>query len=280
LRAAAVKLGGRADVIVVNKDLDDVLLRLRPPSILSGTMRLEGGDIKSLIPNGSASRLDSSDLQAVNDWARAVQMSQRGTLPPNMRPSVELQSTTPGLGGTGMGFLQEEGTFRIDTVRPGQYLFRVEILPEGIYIKSARTGGLNALVDPVDMGEGDATLDIVLARGAGEVSGFVRNERGEPEANVTVTLWPTVAVPGRPYSGTISTITDQTGSYRLRRIPPGDYHLAAWNASERGLLSSHAFLTLFNSRTAKVEVEEGARLTVEAKVMPAEVVRQELAKLP
>jgi protocatechuate 3,4-dioxygenase beta subunit len=279
LRTAVVKLGGRADVIVTNKDIDDVSLRLRPPSIVSGTMRLEGGDIKSLIPEGSASRL-ASDIQAVNDWARAVQMSQRGSLPPNMRPSVELQSTTPGLGGTGLGFLQEDGTFRIDTVRPGQYRFRVELLPEGVYVKAARSAGLNVLLDPLDLTEGDSTLDIVLSATAGEVSGFVRNERGEPEANVTVTLWPTVAVPGRPYSGTISTITDQTGSYRLRRIPPGDYHLAAWNASDRGLLSSHAFLTLFNSRTAKVEVEEGARLTVEAKVMPAEVVRQELAKLP
>lgn len=129
------------------------------------------------------------------------------------------------------------------------------------------------------MREGDATLDIVLARGAGEVSGFVRNERGQPEANLTVTLWPTVAVPGRDYGGTISTITDQTGSFRLRRIPPGDYHIAAWTPSDRGLLSSHAFLTLFNSRADSVEVGEGARLTVEAKVMPAEVVAREVAKL-
>jgi hypothetical protein len=217
----------------------------------------------------------------VDAQLEAIDMSQRGSTPPNVRPLVWLQSTVSRLGGAARGILQEDGTFRIENIRPGQWWFRVEILPEGIYIKSARTRGLNALIDPVDMREGDATHDIVLARGAGEVSGFVRNERGEPEANVTVTLWPTVAAPGRPpYSGTISTITDQTGSYRLRRIPPGDYHLAAWTASDRGLLSSHVFLTLFNSRAAKVEVEESARLTVEAKVMPAEVVRQEVAKLP
>jgi len=271
--------GGRTEVTVTNKDVDEVVLRLRPGSVLSGTMRLEGADIKTLIPAGSPSKVDWSSVVEVEEHVRAIQMSLNGSPRPNARPSVELFNIVRALGGTGMGYLQEDGTFRVENTAPGRYWTPVMLLPEGFYVKSARSGGVDALIDPVDLTEGNATLDLVLANTAGEVSGMVRNERGEAQTNLKVTLWPEVATGGRMNDGIFSAVTDQSGSFRFRTVPPGNYHLAAWESVDSGLLRSHAFLTLFNSRAAAVEVGEGARNAGEAKLIPAGIVAVEVTKL-
>jgi sarcosine oxidase gamma subunit len=74
--------------------------------------------------------------------------------------------------------------------------------------------------------------------------------------------------------------TDQSGSFQLSNLAPGEYRIAAWEDIEPGLAQNPEFRALFESKAAKVTLQESAHATVEIKLIGRDATVAEAAKLP
>jgi hypothetical protein len=93
-----------------------------------------------------------------------------------------------------------------------------------------------------------------------------------------VTLWPKIADPS-PIGGTRPSITDQNGGFQFKGLAPGDYYIAAWEDVDIGLMQSTDFLNHFTSEAASVTLSESGHENREVKIVPADKVAAEVAKL-
>lgn len=139
----------------------------------------------------------------------------------------------------------------VSTGLDGAYEFRD--LPAATYrISVTRSGYLpldygqrrpGELGRPVELGEGQVVdkLDFALPR-MGVITGRVTDERGDPIEGVTVLAMRSLFFNGRRTAvpiGSASILTDDTGEYRMSRLPPGAYYVMAmtketWKVVENG----------------------------------------------
>ncbi len=269
--APPVTVSARTDLTIANSNADDVEVILRTGVTVSGKFRLEDGEITSVIPPGSPSRLDTA--KDIDTRMKAMDASARGVLIPNNRPSVNL-------GGSNIGLFQEDGTFsKIVEIPPSRYSLNVALLPEGVYVKSATFGGVDALHAPLDLTQGGGELNLVLSNQAADLAGILHSEKGDALGNVPVTLWPQTADLGSATWGIHYTTTDQNGSFRFSNLPPGRYYVAAWEDVEDSMFVSHEFLSRFDSAATEVKLAESEHARVSPKMIPAESIAAEVAKL-
>jgi hypothetical protein len=114
-------------------------------------------------------------------------------------------------------------------------------LPAGTWSLTASKGGFatrrygqrrdNQIVDPIDLADGQRIVDadFVLPRG-GVLAGRVSDEFGEPAAGIRVQVLRSQLTEGRRRLVPVGAITDQTddtGSFRLYGLAPGDYFVVA-----------------------------------------------------
>ena len=120
-----------------------------------------------------------------------------------------------------------DGTVRIGNVMPGEFRLRVEGLPAGTYVKSARLGSVDVLDQPLQFfGSTPDTLEIALSPRAGRVDGVVLNDQGRPSAGAQAVL-----VPEQHRDRTDlfqAATTDQGGRFAFDGVSPGDYRVFAW----------------------------------------------------
>jgi hypothetical protein len=257
-------------VTIANADADDARVLLASGVTLSGTFKLEGGDFKGLLPSGSPSRLETA--QDFDARVKAMAANFEGMAVPNHRPSVNVDDR--------IGLFQDDGTFsKIVDIPPSRYSLNIALLPEGVYVKSASFGGLDALHAALDLTHGGGELSIVLSNKAADLMGSVRDEKGEALDNVPVTLWPDVGL-GSATRGIQYTTSGQNGSFRFLNLPPGQYHLAAWEDADESLLLNRDFLSHFNSIATEVKLSESEHVKVDLKLIPADAVAAEFTKLP
>jgi hypothetical protein len=173
------------------------------------------------------------------------------------------------------GQLQDDGTFEITAVRPGESILNIARLPESVYVKSIRFGETDVTHSKIDVPMGASPeLAIVLSPKAATIVGVA------PGAASAVTLWIAEPDPGLRDDGFRSVNADQNGTFEFRGLPPGVYYLAAWEDADPGLLPNRDFLGKFTSAAMKIELAEGAQQAVEAPVISAEAYAAEEEKLP
>lgn len=273
------------NVLITKSDEEDVVLEVRPGAVITGTIYLDEGDVRSLIPPGSpdGSGLVSGSREQfallVDAHLSAIRASQQGQKV-NYRPSVELGNIDPALGSTGLGILQEDGAFQIARIGAGRYYMSVEMLPLGYFVKSATFNGTDALQTPLDLLQRGGELHIVLSNKSAEVTGALRDKDGKSLPGIQVTLWPKTALLGMRDFGIRKAVTDQNGAFQFRAVPPGEYYLAGWEDVEAGLLTSPEFLDLFRSDAVTVKLAENDRTQVDAKMIPSGDITAETGRLP
>ena len=98
---------GRAVVHVGEQDVDNVVVPLGDGALVTGTIRMAGGDLRNL-RLGRLSRWRPADGQGEEPVAAQV---------------------------------KPDGTFRIPRIVPDQYSVQVSGLPDGVYVKSVRLDG-------------------------------------------------------------------------------------------------------------------------------------------
>jgi hypothetical protein len=122
--------------------------------------------------------------------------------------------------------LKEDGGFTFSNVASGHYRLAALGLPDGYYMKAVRLGENDVLDAGFDVVQGQTplTITIVLAQGAADVTGVVRDAKGQLSVGALVVL--VLEGRGQPQNYRVAT-TDQYGRFALRNVAPGPYKVFA-----------------------------------------------------
>jgi hypothetical protein len=143
-----------------------------------------------------------------------------------------------------------------------------------------RFGGQDVTYSSIDLTSGGAgALEIVVSPNAAEIAGVARTEQGDAAPDTLVTLWPAHASAQVLARSVRVTRSDNAGKYTFSDLAPGEYRVAAWEQVEAAILSAPEFLQAFESAAAAANVKEGARETVELRLISADAAETEAAKL-
>jgi hypothetical protein len=236
---------GSLPVAVANADVDGVSVAVVPAGSIPGRLRVEGQ-----LPQGLT--LDRVRLRLVPVGAASAPLA-------------------GGPGGTGMVQISPDGTFRLNSVMPGDY--RVEMLPlNPAFLKDVRFDGADALNTPIRFsGMTNNGLDVVLAVGGGRVEGTVTDARSQALPSVRVVLIPDRA----RYRSDLfkTTTTDQNGRFTLTGVSSGDYKVFAWESIEEFGWFDPDVLSRAENRGRAVHVTETSNETTDVRIIPAEASR-------
>lgn len=216
-------LRGRTVVEVGDHDVDDVDAAVSPGLDISGRVRVEG----------SAS-VDLSHL--------IVQLSPPDSSGDGIDPG---QMIAP---------VKSDGSFMLTEIPEGNYGINVFPVPSGYYVK---TNPANLIETGITVGRSlSAALDFTLSPGLAVVEGSVM-EDNEPRTGVPVVLVPDATRRSYPRFYR-QAITDQSGRFAVRGVPPGDYKLfAAADISIAYFLDSDPS-SPYEDQGKAVHLEEGA----------------------
>ncbi|HEY2915183.1 MAG TPA: carboxypeptidase-like regulatory domain-containing protein [Candidatus Angelobacter sp.] len=123
------------------------------------------------------------------------------------------------------GMIQKDGTFKIDLLE-STYWLRIQGLPEGWYLHSARLDGEDVLQHGMKIqGAAPQKLELQISHTAASLTGTVSME----EKLVIGAAVKLVPINDNPYRGDLvkSTNTDQNGHFVLASIVPGAYKVIA-----------------------------------------------------
>ncbi|MGH9593741.1 MAG: carboxypeptidase-like regulatory domain-containing protein, partial [Bryobacteraceae bacterium] len=170
--------------------------------------------------------------------------------------------------------VKDDGVFRFPTAGVAKYWWSVSGVPEEVYVKSASFGEKDVTRAQLDDSTGEGgILRIVLSSQAASLSGAA--PRG-----MTVRVWPRIPDLGDSAGGMRSVTADQDGGFRFAGLAPGEYYVAATDDIEQGLAESPEFLARFNGDALLVRLDKGEHAAVDVKLISAEKVATEIARLP
>ena len=227
-------------------------------------------------------------IQVGSSNIEGISLTVRGGVPVTGRVRVEGE-TTAGLSGLrvmlqpaeagGVVFgpfpsqqVKEDGGFQLDEVGADRYSLSLNGLPEGFYLKSARSANIDVLADGLEIAAGSpAPLDIVVSSRAGQVSGTVLDPRTQKAAaGMTVVLVPQEKERRIRESFYRSATTDAAGGFTFKSLTPGEYRVYSWEEAEFGAWMDPEFLRPQESRGEPVSIQEGARQAVQVNLIPAD----------
>jgi hypothetical protein len=218
---------------VGNANIDDLVVMVPPPLVVSGRIRVEG------------------------------------TVPaPLKRLRVSLSSSDRS--SAGGAEVDDDLTFKIENVSPNQYFVYVSPLPDGYYLKTVRAGGAGGLNSGLDLTGGAAPfVDILLSPNAGRVAGTVQSDDAKHLAGGTqVALIPQEKERRDRYVQ--STRAGEDGRFAFSSVPPGEYRLFAWEELEINAVLDPEFVGSQESKGQPVTVREGDKLNVHVKLILTE----------
>ena len=169
--------------------------------------------------------------------------------------------------------MEKNGTFQLDNLLPGQYIRSASPAPasRAAAIVDAEVGvdRRHDVTDtPVELkpGQNVENVTVVLTDRATEISGTVRDARGASAPALTVIAFSTDQQHWRAQSRRIQVArTDQSGSFRLRNLPPGDYLLIASDDVEQGEWFDPAYLEQARAGAKQLSISEGEKKTLDLK---------------
>ncbi len=224
-------------ISVTGDDLSDVLVTLSAGATISGTV--------SFLPGGSP----APDYTQFRITAPSTDQSEFG---PQSNARVD-----------------KDGHFTISGVSAGAHLIRPSNGSRTWILKSVTVGDRDVTDAPfpVRSGENVANVTVVFTDKQSEINGTLTTENGTPVPEYTVLAFPADPALWRPQSRQISTARpDQTGKYRIRGLPPGDYYLATVDPSQQGEWFEPAYLDEHRSGAVRLSLGEGDVKTKDFKV--------------
>jgi carboxypeptidase family protein len=165
--------------------------------------------------------------------------------------------------------LDKEGKFTLDGVPAGQHLIRAAGAARGWMLKSVTIGGRDVTDTAIEVrsGESVGNIGIVFTDQVNEINGTVTADQGVPAPEYTVLAFSTDASLWRPQSRQIATARpDQTGQYRIRTLPPGEYYIVTVDPAEQGEWFEPTYLEDHRIGAARVTLTEGSVKTQDFRV--------------
>jgi hypothetical protein len=152
-------------------------------------------------------------------------------------------------------------TFRFTNVN-GQYLVRVDGLPEGWMLKSVRAGGRDVIDAPLSVTPGRAVegLQLVVGKGGASLSGDVSDRTGQPSADAVVLVFAENRAQWGIGSRFVRIVRpeDRTARFSISGLPPGIYRVIARDFVVEGQWEEADFLQSLLRDATRVELAEGA----------------------
>ncbi len=223
-------------------------LRLAPQTggTIRGRLRLESGGNLRLDP--SQMFLMLRELDGDDEMSGTVAMGEGSAL---------------------LAHVNANGSFEWKNIPAGRYSVQIADAsgtPDW-FVKSAVAAGSDVLDSGFSV-SGGFTLDLVASANGASAEGVVANEKGEPISDAIVVAVPEAHFRSHPerYRKAVS---DQSGHFTLRGLSPGNYTILAWDNVDGEAYYNSEFLKSYEGQGKALHVNEGERLRVQVKVLPA-----------
>jgi hypothetical protein len=258
---------GRTHLTVVNQDVSNIAVTLRPGVEVRGKILLNGtppqqfkmSNVKVSFVGTDSPLGEVAGLVAVAGAARGARGGDGG------RGGAALNA----LGGAPpVASVADDGSFTVQNVGANEYHVRVSGLPQGVYVESGRIESKDALNAPITVDSAGAQLEIQLGFSPGRVTGVVSDDRQTPVAGMQAVLVPDEARRGRT-DAYFSTNTDQNGQFTFNNVPPGRYKAFAWEDIPSGAYQYPDFLKQYEDRGQSITVNGSGAVTLDVRLIPA-----------
>jgi hypothetical protein len=199
-----------AEIELVDRDIDHVVLNALPPMALAGHIQFDDDKARPQQPQANVRRqgIQAGAQQAVSE--RIIVSSSEG---------YSSQSANVGA----------DDTFQLNDLSRNRYRLGVSWGPA--YIKSIRIGSTQVEGNVLDLRQGAPgdSVAVVVSSATGSISGTVSDDKG-PVSAATVLLAPDDEDSGQ---GNRYMQVKPDGTYTLPMIPPGKYRIAAFDEADR-----------------------------------------------
>jgi hypothetical protein len=174
-----------------------------------------------------------------------------------------------GIGFSPLTKVSGDGSFEWKDVPPGLYSVQVSATSErpDWFLKSLTVGGRDVLDSGFSVNGGATTLDLVASANGAVAEGVASNQNDGPVADAVVVAVPEAHLRGRPERYR-KTVTDQSGRFTIRGLPPGDYTLIAWESVDGEAYYNPEFLKTYEGQGKALHLDEGRRVSVQLKTIP------------
>jgi Carboxypeptidase regulatory-like domain len=168
-----------------------------------------------------------------------------------------------------LAHVNADGTFEWKNVPAGHYSIQLSdasAMPDW-FLKSV-TAGRDAVDSAFTVGGGTTSVDLVASANGAATEGIATNQKDEPVDDAVVVAVPEVRFRSHPERYR-KAVTDQSGHFVLRGLPPGDYTLFAWESVDGDVYYNPEFLKSYEGQGKALSLTEGERKISQLKVIPA-----------
>jgi len=231
-----------------NNDRDAPLYATQPLSVT-------GGDVNNVIVA----------LQKGGSMSGSIVFQPGSTAAPNDMSQMRIvaQSVDPldDMGPTPNSRVNKDGTFTLDGVSVGDHLIRsAGGGGRGWNLKSVTVDGRDVTDTPISVRSNQRINNVVVTftDRVNEINGSVTDVQGNAVTEYTVLAFSTNASVWRPNSRQIATARpDQTGMFKIRNLPAGEYYIVTVDPSEQGEWFEPAYLDQHRGGAARVTLGDG-----------------------
>jgi hypothetical protein len=179
------------------------------------------------------------------------------------------RSPAGGRGPSGLG-IHDDGRFYLTGLHGAMRLTVPNTLP-GLYLKSITIGGVDVTDRPYDFGFAEVNVpdaEVVLSTAGAGMTGSIENHTGAPLPVSTVVVFSTNRENWFEGSRHVRrTSSSPGGAFNVSGLPPGEYFVAAVNASTTLDLQSPDTLESLVPRAARIQARENAASSVTVRLV-------------
>jgi len=166
--------------------------------------------------------------------------------------------------------VNNDGSFAWMNVPAGNYSVQISessAMPDW-FLKSVTAAGHDATDSGFNVSTGTTTITLVASANGGIAEGIAANQKDEPVADTVVVAVPEARFRSHP-DRYRKALTDQSGHFTLRGLPPGDYTLFAWESVDGEAYYNAEFLRAFEGQGKSLHISESQQVTVQLRIIPS-----------